>query len=332
MSLLKRIEQGHGSNSPAGPGEADKSRLLAMQARRVAPPGVAAQKDTYLDLKTRVQNRLFAELDPTMDVTAVNEVRATILELFEQVLAEESTVLSRPEKHRLFEQIVAEIIGFGPLQPLLEDETITEIMVNGAKNIYIERAGKIHRVPTPSRATTTYAHHRAHRGAPGPAHRRIQPVCGRPPAGRLACQRRHPAHLAGRAGAHHPQVRQEPHHPRPARPVRHDHPRGAAVLEGLRGIALEHHHLGRHRLRQDHLPEHPVASSRPTSASSPSRTPPSSSSARSTSSRWSRARPISKAAARSPSGPWWSTPCVCAPTASSWVRSAMRPPWTCSRP
>jgi pilus assembly protein CpaF len=148
MSLLKRIEQGHGSNSPAGPGDADKSRLLAMQARRVAPPGVSAQKDTYLDLKTRVQNRLFAELDPTMDVTAVNEVRATILELFEQVLSEESTVLSRPEKHRLFEQIVAEIIGFGPLQPLLEDETTTEIMVNGAKNIYIERAGKIHRVPT----------------------------------------------------------------------------------------------------------------------------------------------------------------------------------------
>jgi pilus assembly protein CpaF len=148
MSLLKRIEQGHGNNSPPGSGEGDKSRLLSMQARRVAPPGVAAQKDTYLDLKTRVQNRLFAELDPSMDVTAVNEVRSTILELFEQVLAEESTVLSRPEKHRLFEQIVAEIIGFGPLQPLLEDESITEIMVNGAKNIYIERAGKIHRVPT----------------------------------------------------------------------------------------------------------------------------------------------------------------------------------------
>jgi pilus assembly protein CpaF len=118
-----------------------------MQTRRVAPPGVSAQKDTYLDLKTRVQNRLFAELDPTMDVTKVNEVRTTILELFEQVLAEENTVLSRPEKHRLFEQIVAEILGYGPLQPLLEDDSITEVMVNGAKSIYIERGGKIHRVP-----------------------------------------------------------------------------------------------------------------------------------------------------------------------------------------
>ncbi|HVN54306.1 MAG TPA: CpaF family protein [Anaerolineaceae bacterium] len=77
----------------------------------------------------------------------MNDVRRTIQELFEQILNEENIVLSRPERARLFEAIAAEILGFGPLQPLLEDETITEIMVNGAKNIYIERAGKIHRVP-----------------------------------------------------------------------------------------------------------------------------------------------------------------------------------------
>jgi pilus assembly protein CpaF len=98
-------------------------------------------------LKTRVQNRLLAELDPSIDVTQVGVVRNTIQELFEQILSEESIVLSRQEKHRLFEQIAAEILGFGPLQGLLEDETLTEVMVNGAKNIYIERDGKIHRVP-----------------------------------------------------------------------------------------------------------------------------------------------------------------------------------------
>lgn len=145
MSLLKRIEQGQGGQSQSGGGDA--SRIMSMQARRVVPPGVSAQKDTYTDLKTRVQTRLLAELDPTMDVTRVNEVRNTIQELFEQVLAEENIVLSRPERQRLFEQITAEILGFGPLQPLLEDETITEVMVNGAKNIYIERGGKLLRVP-----------------------------------------------------------------------------------------------------------------------------------------------------------------------------------------
>ncbi len=149
MSLLKRIEQGQGKTqgTAANNGDNNNSRLVAVQGRRVAPPGVNSQRDTYLDLKTRVQNRLLAELDPSMDISKVNEVRTAIQDLFEQVLAEENIVLSRPERHRLFEQIAAEILGFGPLQPLLEDETITEIMVNGAKNIYIERAGKILRVP-----------------------------------------------------------------------------------------------------------------------------------------------------------------------------------------
>jgi pilus assembly protein CpaF len=147
MSLLKRIEQGQGNISANGSAGDGKSKLASVQARRVAPPGISPQRDTYIDLKSRVQNRLLAELDPGMDITKVNEVRTTIQELFEQILSEENIVLSRPERHRLFEQISAEILGFGPLQPLLEDETITEVMVNGAKNIYIERAGKIHRVP-----------------------------------------------------------------------------------------------------------------------------------------------------------------------------------------
>jgi pilus assembly protein CpaF len=156
MSLLKRIEQGQGkpaqpgSNSTENTGSTNSSnqqKLVNLQARRVAPPGVSAQRDTYLDLKTRVQNRLLSELDPNMDISRVHDVRATIQELFDQVLAEENIVLTRPERHRLFEQIAAEILGFGPLQPLLEDETITEVMVNGAKNIYIERVGKITRVP-----------------------------------------------------------------------------------------------------------------------------------------------------------------------------------------
>ncbi len=147
MSLLKRIEQGSSTSQTNGSEGNTPSRLTNLQARRVAPPGVSAQRDTYMDLKTRVQNRLLAELDPSMDISKVLEVRTTIQELFEQVLSEENIVLSRPERHRLFEQIAAEILGFGPLQPLLEDEAITEVMVNGAKNIYVEKSGKIFRVP-----------------------------------------------------------------------------------------------------------------------------------------------------------------------------------------
>jgi pilus assembly protein CpaF len=156
MSLLKRIEQGQNGQSGGTPslpsggggqGGGDSSRLSSLQARRVSAPITSPQAGSYFDLKTRVQNKLLAELDPSTDVTRTDEVRRTIQDLFEQILTEENIVLSRPERARLFEQIAAEILGFGPLQPLLEDETITEIMVNGAKNIYIERKGKIHRVP-----------------------------------------------------------------------------------------------------------------------------------------------------------------------------------------
>ena len=151
MSLLKRIEQGQGGNSSGGSsdnqGGGENSRLSSLQARRVNAPITSPQAGSYFDLKTRVQNKLLSELDPSMDITRTEDVRRTIQDLFDQILAEENIVLSRPEKARLFEQIAAEILGLGPLQPLLEDDTITEVMVNGAKNIYIERKGKIHRVP-----------------------------------------------------------------------------------------------------------------------------------------------------------------------------------------
>ena len=146
MSLLKRL--GESGQAGASSNDNDKSHSpMSIQGRRVVPPSGGTQRDTYQDLKVRVQNRLLSEMDPSMDISKVNEVRNTILELFEQVLVEENIVLSRQERSRLFEQITAEILGFGPLQPLLEEETITEIMVNGAKNIYVERLGKIHRIP-----------------------------------------------------------------------------------------------------------------------------------------------------------------------------------------
>ncbi|GIK58796.1 MAG: type II secretion system protein E [Chloroflexota bacterium] len=96
-----------------------------------------------MDLKNRVQQKLIAELDPSMDITQTSEVRVTIQEMFESMLAEESIVLTRNEKQRLFEAIVAEILGFGPLEQFLHTDGVTEIMVNGPKNVYIERKGKI---------------------------------------------------------------------------------------------------------------------------------------------------------------------------------------------
>ncbi len=151
MSILKRIQGNNnsngGSNTPSGPGNNPPTAPNIQPTRRVAAPSIPTAQDTYQDLKARVQGKLISGLDPTSDPSKVAEVRRTIQELFEQILGEENIVLSRPERARMFEQIAAEILGLGPLQTLLEDETITEIMVNGAKNIYMERGGRLYRAP-----------------------------------------------------------------------------------------------------------------------------------------------------------------------------------------
>ena len=144
MSLLRRIERG-GQGGPEEPSQ-DESKLAQVRKRTQVPQSAAAPSrpdgSNYHDLKVRVQNKLLAELDTSVDPRSP-EVRSTIEELFTTILSEESIVLARGERQRLFEAIVAEILGLGPLEPLLQDDTLTEIMVNGPKNIYVERAGNI---------------------------------------------------------------------------------------------------------------------------------------------------------------------------------------------
>lgn len=156
MSLMRRLERGQASgDQPARttPEKKDETELTgrggqpSMRANRGTPPPPAGVRNSYMELKTRVQNRLLEELDPAMDLSKLDEVRQTIQNLFEQILVEENVVLTRPERQRLLEQITDEILGLGPLQPLLEDRTVTEIMVNGHDDIYVERGGKIYKVP-----------------------------------------------------------------------------------------------------------------------------------------------------------------------------------------
>lgn len=160
-SLLGRLQKGGsgtppaggGDNSqppqrppvtPSGDGAAEGSRLSAMRSQQALAGRAPGRPDSgYSDLKTRVQTRLLQELDQSMDLSRKNEVRAHIEELFNAILAEESMVIARAERERLFNQIVAEILGFGPLEPLLGDDSITEIMVNGPKNIFVERKGNL---------------------------------------------------------------------------------------------------------------------------------------------------------------------------------------------
>jgi len=142
MSLLRRLEGSETPRYERGNGADSKGQT---KLRRLTPGHALDSRDAYRDLKERVQSRLIMELEPDADLGDREEVEERIRQLFESLLAQESIILSRAERSRMFDQIVDEILGFGPLDPLLEDDTVTEIMVNGPNAVYVERGGRIER-------------------------------------------------------------------------------------------------------------------------------------------------------------------------------------------
>src|SRR3954454_18616619 len=148
MSLLKRIESARpgagpeGSNLPAptpGGGGAQPPAPTASARLGASAP----VRESFRDVKFRIQSRVIQDLDPKLDLSNQVEVRRQIEEIFGKVIDEEGLALTRAERVRMLEQITDEIIGLGPLEPLLRDESISEVMVNGPRQVYIERAGKL---------------------------------------------------------------------------------------------------------------------------------------------------------------------------------------------
>lgn len=144
MSLLKRIggavPQNNEQNQAA---QAARPAARVDSASRMSGPTPTPEDSNFADMRMRVQERLISELDPKLDLSNAVKVRRQVEDIFNTILDSESIVLSRAERVRMFESIAADILGFGPLQPLLNDPDVSEIMVNGPRQVYIERRGKL---------------------------------------------------------------------------------------------------------------------------------------------------------------------------------------------
>ncbi len=158
MSLLRRIESarpaiegpvqgGTPSLLPSVPPPATAASVTPDGSRPPAPgPRMLSQvpvRENFRDAKLRIQQRVIGDLNPKLDLANQIEVRREIEETFGTALEDEGLALTRAERARMLEQITDEIIGLGPLEPLLRDESISEVMVNGARQVYIERSGKL---------------------------------------------------------------------------------------------------------------------------------------------------------------------------------------------
>ncbi|HXV03488.1 MAG TPA: CpaF family protein [Gaiellaceae bacterium] len=147
MGLHDRIKgQSTPQNGEAG-AEAPIVLAGAPQQPREEQPSTAV--DPYAELKTRVHHACIAKLGPQLFTTETTE------ELHEQVhravteqLTLDRTPLTREERRRIVRELTDDILGYGPLEPLLRDDEITEVMCNSWDRIFIERDGKLERTNT----------------------------------------------------------------------------------------------------------------------------------------------------------------------------------------
>ena len=95
-------------------------------------------------LVTRIHARLAASIGRSIDTASSESVRALINDQFPAALDEEKVSLSRTDRLRLQDAVLSEVIGYGPIQDVLADDNVSEVMVNGAKQVWVEREGKLH--------------------------------------------------------------------------------------------------------------------------------------------------------------------------------------------
>lgn len=135
MSLLERLEKVKQLES------AGKPVQIVTEKR----PEVMVRNDPYSQLKIKIHKKVVDELGQEKQAeNRTEEGLSTRLEkLVSDAIDQEVSFIPRGDKQRIVAEIVAEAVGFGPIHPLLNDETVTEVMVNGPNQVYVERKGKL---------------------------------------------------------------------------------------------------------------------------------------------------------------------------------------------
>jgi pilus assembly protein CpaF len=147
MSLYKRlhdIQQGADEQEATPTGGASGSLSAATQTANVP------RRDPVLDeLRQRIHHSLIEELGPILYDSRMSEddLRKKVHEQLQRALALERAPLSASDKAQLIQDVSDDILGYGPIDPLLRDDEVTEIMVNGPESVYVERNGKLSKDP-----------------------------------------------------------------------------------------------------------------------------------------------------------------------------------------
>jgi len=117
-----------------------------------SPQPVAASEaeiDRYLALKTEIHRKLLDRIHlGVLEKLSREQIEEEVGDIVLALLIEEDAALNARERERLVGEVLDELLGLGPLEPLLADETITDILVNGHKTVFVERNGLLEKAPT----------------------------------------------------------------------------------------------------------------------------------------------------------------------------------------
>src|SRR5438034_10353197 len=145
MGLHDRIK---GGNNDSPPPEEQPVSLAAGPAIGEQPKS-EPHADPYAELETPAHHACIAKLGPQLFTTETSEnLSERVLREVTEQLTLDRTPLTREERRRIVREITDDILGYGPLEPLLRDDSVTEVMVNNFDSIYIERDGKIEQSAT----------------------------------------------------------------------------------------------------------------------------------------------------------------------------------------
>jgi pilus assembly protein CpaF len=126
----------------------DRAVSLERPAAIEAPVAVSSASSRHIALKVHLHEKLLTMLNlSVLDKITRDELRRELAPLIRSVLSADGIALNTIEYHQLVDEVLDEVLGLGPLEPFLKDPTVSDILVNTHKQVYVERAGKLEQTP-----------------------------------------------------------------------------------------------------------------------------------------------------------------------------------------
>lgn len=127
---------------------AELQNLVAPIAKAEVDVHLPAHSDNYYNLKTKIHHKLITEIDlKAMERMPQEKLRSQLSQVVGDIISKNAFPVNEQERGELIAELINEIVGLGPLEPLLADPTISEIMVNSFDTIFVERRGRLVRAP-----------------------------------------------------------------------------------------------------------------------------------------------------------------------------------------